>query len=376
MNLVKKIIEDNIILVEENSARNLFKNKNIIIYGSGEGYIALQRTTLKKLNIKPVLIIDKQFSDNDSLDGIQCCNINIFTKNLELFNDYIIVVTIGNVSVAEDIKLTLKGIGCSDVVWAPDLYEYSLHHQNKKIDNEGVDFFKNQSDCIDEVYKSLTDEKSRVVFSSLLTRYITGKPAPIPSDTFDEQYIAADILPIMKNMNYVCCGAFDGDSIKKVVGVYGKLNSVYSFEPDPHNYSKLCKYISQNINLISNSIVNVPCGVYSETKIIKFSGGNSLSSTIDENGDDTIQVVSLDDAISGSNITYITMDVEGAELEALLGAENILKQQTPNLAISIYHYPEHLWEIARYLLSLNLEYKFYIRNYSGFTYESILYAVK
>jgi len=376
MALVDKIIDRNEILVEKYSAETLLEGSGVVVYGAGEGYVALQRTTLQKLNINPILVVDKKYSDNEIHSGIQCCNIEYLTKNTEKYNNCIAIVTLGSISTANNIKNTLNKIGFMNTVWAPDLYEYSLHHQSIQIDDEGANFFIRQSDKIDKAYDSLMDEKSKKVFNSLLTRYITGKPSVIPFDSFDKQYVPKDILPAMESINYVCCGAFDGDSIRKIIGTYGRLVSVCSFEPDPINYSKLCNYTFHNKNEISDNIINVPCGVYSETKSLRFAAGDSLSSTIDAKGDSVIQVVSLDDMISGSNVTYITMDVEGAELEALNGAENTLKQQTPNLAISIYHYPEHLWDIIIYLLNLKLGYKFYIRNYSGFTYESILYAIK
>ena len=69
------------------------------------------------------------------------------------------------------------------------------------------------------------------------------------------------------------------------------------------------------------------------------------------------------------------MDVEGAELDALRGASSLISHYQPTLAISIYHYPDHLWNILLYLLGINPDYRFYIRNYSGHTYETVLYAL-
>lgn len=68
------------------------------------------------------------------------------------------------------------------------------------------------------------------------------------------------------------------------------------------------------------------------------------------------------------------MDIEGAELEALYGAKTLIKTWNPDLAIAVYHKPEHLWEIALYLSTLVPKYKFYLRNYTGGVAETILYA--
>jgi len=68
------------------------------------------------------------------------------------------------------------------------------------------------------------------------------------------------------------------------------------------------------------------------------------------------------------------MDIEGAELGAIRGLKNLIKDQIPDLAISIYHEPAHLWEIILLIESFELGYRFFIRNYTGYPAETVLYA--
>ncbi len=68
------------------------------------------------------------------------------------------------------------------------------------------------------------------------------------------------------------------------------------------------------------------------------------------------------------------MDIEGAELEALKGTETLIKKNKPDLAISVYHAPNHIWEIPLYIESLKQGYEFYLRNYTSFTHDTVLYA--
>jgi hypothetical protein len=74
-------------------------------------------------------------------------------------------------------------------------------------------------------------------------------------------------------------------------------------------------------------------------------------------------------------ITFIKMDIEGSEPQALSGAEEIIKKQKPKLAICVYHKPEHLWEIPLYLKKIVPEYKIYIRHHTPLEYETVCYAV-
>lgn len=74
-------------------------------------------------------------------------------------------------------------------------------------------------------------------------------------------------------------------------------------------------------------------------------------------------------------VTFIKMDIEGAELESLKGAQKVIQRDKPKLAICIYHKPEDMVELPLYIKELVPEYKFYIRHHSNFINETVLYAI-
>ena len=70
------------------------------------------------------------------------------------------------------------------------------------------------------------------------------------------------------------------------------------------------------------------------------------------------------------------MDIEGAELPSLKGAENTIRHYKPKLAISVYHKYDDLFTIPKYIKSLNNEYKFYLRaHYKPYFNDLVLYAI-
>jgi len=73
--------------------------------------------------------------------------------------------------------------------------------------------------------------------------------------------------------------------------------------------------------------------------------------------------------------TFIKMDIEGSELEALKGAQNQIKVNKPKLAICVYHKETDLITIPQFILSLNPDYKLYLRHYGNFSTELVLYAL-
>ena len=88
-----------------------------------------------------------------------------------------------------------------------------------------------------------------------------------------------------------------------------------------------------------------------------------------------IPVVSLDEKIGNKKITFLKMDIEGAELEAIRGSKSILSKYKPKLAICVYHKKGDLLNIPNEILNINPNYKFYMRHKSYDTLDTILYGV-
>jgi hypothetical protein len=108
--------------------------------------------------------------------------------------------------------------------------------------------------------------------------------------------------------------------------------------------------------------------------MVSFLSSDGLGSKICEVGNCLVQSVSLDDFFGNNQITRITMDIEGHEGATLRGAAKLVKSQKPDLSISVYHDPKQLWEIPSLISTLHKEYKFYLRNYTSYAVETVLYA--
>ena len=104
--------------------------------------------------------------------------------------------------------------------------------------------------------------------------------------------------------------------------------------------------------------------------------GDPIARIIDSKQSVPINVLSIDDFMKDKEApTFIKMDIEGSETEALLGAKKIIKKYKPKLAISVYHNATDLWKIPLLIKSLNNDYKIYLRHYSNEIMDTICYAV-
>ena len=116
-------------------------------------------------------------------------------------------------------------------------------------------------------------------------------------------------------------------------------------------------------------------GVSDKEYIYKFVGNGDSTSYASIDGNEQTQMISIDASTNGKKISFIKMDVEGFELQALKGAKECIKRDHPRLAIALYHKEEDLIEIPQYIQTLSKEYKFYLRIYSNAYLEIVLYAV-
>jgi FkbM family methyltransferase len=176
---------------------------------------------------------------------------------------------------------------------------------------------------------------------------------------------------------FVDAGAFTGDSAKDFLRTTGsKFDKIYLFELDKQSFDLLNIEVGC-FGLTPEEISRVLVfnkGLYSKRSKIRYTC-NTTDSRISEKGDQEGDVIDLDSELNGERVSYIKMDIEGTEMEALKGAQETIRKYKPKLAICLYHKPEDLHEVPLYLKKLVPEYKQYMRHYSPLEYETVLYAV-
>ena len=187
-----------------------------------------------------------------------------------------------------------------------------------------------------------------------------------------------------ENEIFVDAGSFDGRTSILFSEWCQKSNqltkriSVYAFEPDKKNASKCSTNLSEKLEFpeMGGEFTVIEKGLWSQKKTISFQSSANGTSKVSDQGEWKIEVDRLDNMISiDEPITFIKMDLEGSEYEALLGARNIIEKWKPKLAISLYHKPEDVWELPSLILEMNPSYSLYLAHYSVAAAETVLYAL-
>ena len=64
----------------------------------------------------------------------------------------------------------------------------------------------------------------------------------------------------------------------------------------------------------------------------------------------------------GKRVTFIKMDIEGAEQDALRGSIRHIQEESPKLLVSVYHNNEDIWKIPRMITDMDSDYQLYLRS--------------
>ncbi len=184
-------------------------------------------------------------------------------------------------------------------------------------------------------------------------------------------------LALSKSYVYVDCGAYDGDSIERLLtSELPTPKRIEAYEPDEANFQQLQAYCQQLPAGLRQGISLNQAAVGEVDGTAAFEQAGNSSSHLSEDGDaPKVKVVALDDRLNSAERHFIKFDVEGAEASALRGCRRLIRQSSAILAISVYHRPNDLLELPAQLLALNPDYQLFLRSHDVEGIDTMLYAV-
>ena len=252
-----------------------------------------------------------------------------------------------------------------------------------KPGRDAARFFTANADRVNAVADLLADQQSKKEYlGAIKFRQTFHKKDSCFAGYAEAQYFL-DLVRFNKDEVFVDCGAYNGDTIESFFEHCKEYRQIVAFEPEAKNFEELKNKYGGN-----PKITLIKAGTYDKDGIVTFdpkiTRPNRTSGRVmecrskkDKEYFVNIEVRAIDN-LNLENVTYIKMDVEGAELNSLQGAKQTILRDKPKLAVSIYHSDEDMVRIAEYIHGLNLGYKLYVRHYGKYPYcknDTVLYAL-
>jgi FkbM family methyltransferase len=242
------------------------------------------------------------------------------------------------------------------------------------IDAPGTALLESSSilDCL----KVWGEERSAREYVSQIGWHLLEPVALEPPMPAADTYFPRDLIELAPNESIVDCGAFIGDTIRAVLERVGdRFKEVLALEPDPGNFAELNAFVAELPAHIRGKIQTARVAVHSERANLRFGSAAGAASSLLAPGDVEVDAVSLDELLADRSPTFVKMDIEGAEPDAIAGAVATLRQKTPALAVCLYHRRDHLWRLPLAIRMANPAYRFHLRRYSDDCWETVCYAV-
>ncbi len=232
---------------------------------------------------------------------------------------------------------------------------------------------------VDDVRKALSlwaDDASRREYLAQLKWRLLPDSDGLPSPVAQEEYFPDTLFSLSPNEVFVDCGAFNGDTIRSFLRRQGSsFGNVIALEPDPANFQELQEYLSTLDSNIKDKVTALQLAVAAHKEKARFQATGTLESAITDTGTLEVDCAPLDEILGNCVPTYIKMDIEGAEPDALAGACRVIKQTSPVLAVCVYHRQDHLWRLPLFIKSLSSQYRFFLRPHDEEGWQLVCYAV-
>lgn len=338
--------------------------KQVVLYGMGNGAEKIKNTLDAKGIPTADIMASDEFVRGHSFLGYR---VKTLAEIEQTYDNFVILVCFG--TQIPEVMEHIKRISEKHELYAP----------NVPVAGDGLfdlEYAKSHKSEFEAVYKLLADEQSKRVFENVIRYKLSGDLKYL----FEVETPAEEkfnLLEIGTEETYVDLGAYDGDTLVEFLNETSmQFKKLYGMEPDSRSYRKM----KRRLYMIGSAIMELyNCGAWDEDTTVTFSIARGRGSTaiVPEKADENaptgrrhgtarlreIRMMKTDTMLRGDAATYIKIDTEGAEMNALRGAEKTITEFRPKLNVALYHRNEDMFALPLLINKMNKKYKLYMRHH-------------
>ena len=332
----------------------------IILYGTGNGADKIL-DEMERLSIKiQGIMASDDFVRGQIFRGFPVQRLSELTQR---YPHPLIVVAFG--SQRPEVLRHICDLSYQYQVLCPDVPVYGSELFNDV-------FFDRHENDIQRALSCWADAASRRVYENIIRFKLSGELHYLTAVFSEKDEVFREILRLHDHESYLDLGAYRGDTIDEFLHyTNGQYERITALEPDPKNYRKLREHTA--------ALRACQCfrmGVWNINTDLAFAGSEGRGSSLQGNGKRLVPVTTIDTLFARRPLTYLKIDVEGAEEQALSGGQHVLRRDKPRLNLALYHRSEDLFKLPLLLKQINPDYRLYLRQHPHIpAWDLNLYAV-
>ena len=360
------------LLAQERPSPEPLVARELVLYGAGNcGRATAALAATRGLEV--VAFLDVKADAKGSVDGVPCHKPgSAEARELGTRKIPVALAVFNYETDPGPIVDSLKASGFEHVISYYQLHEQlqaptqfwltdrSFYHPHAREILEGFDLF--------------SDEVSQQIYCDCIALRLSFDLGLLRNPDRTNHYFPKDLPAPSRPVRMVDGGAYTGDTIEELLKRQLPIEALAAFEPDPANFLKLTQRATERFSQLRDLSL-LPCGLGETTSLNRFAQGREGGSALHSEANTFVQVVALDEALPNFAPTFIKLDIEGAEPEALRGAAGLIRRYQPSLAVSVYHKPEHLWTIPAQMQRLLPASRLALRYHQFNGFDIVAYAI-
>ena len=321
--------------------------KPIVLYGMGNGADKI----INVLNDFGIsfhgVFASDGFVRNKIFHGHKICS---YAELKEKYKEMIVLLCFG--SERPEVLQNIKKIAAEQELYAPDV----------PVIGGGLfteEYLKHNKEAFKAVYELLADDLSRKTFENTVLYKLSGKINYLLECETSVSEPYESFLKLHSNEHFLDLGAYNGDTVADFITRVPSYKKITAVEPDIKTFKKLQENVKNYNNI---SAVNMCVSNYVGEAEFGMRGGRNSGVCF---GTTKAQFTTVDALLGGEDVSFIKMDIEGEEKNALQGADGTIVKYKPKMLISCYHRTEDLISLPLEVLRIRQDYKMYMRHFSS-----------
>jgi FkbM family methyltransferase len=229
----------------------------------------------------------------------------------------------------------------------------------------------------ESTYNLYADEESRYIFVACLNTQINKNAefmfdVPTLAERGQNIYFKNDLVKLSRQECYLNVGAFRGEDIAGFLQEVGEnYATIFALEPEEKNFRELQSVAHQNdkTHLFQIGAWNKAETLYLDNKSGTLQGCLPTSQKTER----SIQLDTIDKILGGQSVSHMTININGAEPEAIQGATNTIRQSRPRIVCYLLN--DNIMRLPLLLNAIAPDYKFFLRAGTNLALRTFFYAI-